>query len=191
MRIASICLFSTLVFTATPARAIMISDVEIPDTLTPVNSNVTLQLNGAGIREKFFMDIYIGALYLPEKSASAAAILSSPEPASVLMHFLYKTVSKEKITAGWTEGLEANHSPAEMQRLQPMLEQFNHLFLTVHAGDAIRIDYLPGNGTEVRINNEWRGKIAGDTFFPALLRVWLGEHPVSESLKNAMLGVAH
>jgi hypothetical protein len=191
MRNAAIYVFTILIFTATPARAIRISDVEIPDMLTPVNSAVTLQLNGAGIREKLFMDIYIGALYLPEKSASAAAILSSPEPASVLMHFLYKTVSKEKITAGWTEGLEANHSPAEMQLLQPKLEQFNQLFLTVHAGDVIRIDYLPGNGTEVRINNEWRGKVAGDAFFPALLKVWLGEHPVSISLKNAMLGVVH
>jgi hypothetical protein len=188
MRKAAMYLLSILIFTTVPAHAIKISDVEIPDTLKPFNSDVTLQLNGAGIREKFFMDIYIGALYLPEKSASAAAILSSPEPASVLMHFLYKTVSKEKITAGWMEGLEANLSPAEMQRLQPALEQFNQLFLTVHAGDAIRIDYQPGSGTEVRINNEWRGKVAGDAFFPALLKVWLGEHPVSDSLKNAMLG---
>jgi hypothetical protein len=191
MRIAATYLLSILIFTTAPALAIRISDVEIPDTLRPVNSNTTLQLNGAGIREKFFMDIYIGALYLPKKSTSAREILSSPEPASVLMHFLYKTVSKGKITTGWTEGLEANHTPAEMRMLRPILEQFNQLFLTVHAGDAIRIDYLPDSGTEVRINNVWRGKVAGDAFFPALLKVWLGEHPVSESLKDAMLGGVH
>ena len=190
MKNAAKHLFSILVFTTAPVHAIEIADVEIPDTLAPVNRDVTLQLNGAGIREKFFVDIYIGALYLPGKSTSAAAILSGAEPASVLMHFLYGTVSKEKITSGWTEGLEANHSPAEMRKLQPALEQFNQLFLTVHAGDEIRIDYFPGEGTEVRINNEWRGKVAGDAFFHALLMIWLGEHPVSESLKNAMLGGA-
>ena len=188
MNKAAMYLFLILICATAPARAIKISDVEIPDTLTPVNSDITLQLNGAGIREKFFMDIYIGALYLPEKSTSAAAILSSEKPASVLMHFLYSTVSKEKITAGWTEGLEANHSPEEMRKLQPALDQFNQLFLTMHSGDEIHIDHLPGKGTEVRINNEWRGKVDGDALFPALLKIWLGEHPVSESLKDAMLG---
>lgn len=190
MRKSAVLLISTLMFTAMPAVAMKISGVDIPDSLKPVNSDITLLLNGAGIREKFFMDIYIGALYLPERSDNAAAILSSMESASVLMHFLYKTVSKEKITSGWNQGLESNLSATEMQALRPALEKFNQLFLTVHAGDAIRIDYVPGNGTVVRINNEWRGKVADDTFFPALLKVWLGDQPVSKSLKNAMLGGA-
>ena len=34
-------------------------------------SNIGLQLNGAGIRKKFFVSVYVGALYLPEKTGVA------------------------------------------------------------------------------------------------------------------------
>ena len=46
--------------------AMEIEGVDIPDTLSPPNSDITLVLNGAGIREKFFMDIYIGARILQD-----------------------------------------------------------------------------------------------------------------------------
>ncbi len=184
------CLLLTILALAnTPAFAYRIADTEIPDTVQLVDTNTSLVLNGAGIREKFFVDIYIGALYLPEKNGDAAAILNATAPASMLMHFLYGEISRDKITDGWQDGLEANTSASEMQALQPALDKFNSLFLTAHEGDDVRIDYQPGNGTAVRINGEWRGTVDDDAFFRALLRVWLGPHPVSNDLKAGLLGV--
>ena len=55
-------------------------------------------------------------------------------------------------------------------------------------GDVISIDYIPETGTEVRNNNEWRGVIPGNDFYRALLKIWLGNEPVSDSLKQGMLG---
>jgi hypothetical protein len=105
------------------------------------------------------------------------------------MHFLYKEVGKEKITGAWAEGLAANHTAAEMQALQPQLGKFNALFRTMHKGEVIRICYLPGTGTEVRINGERLGNVEGEAFFHALLGIWLGAHPVSNDLKQGMLGI--
>jgi hypothetical protein len=181
-------LLTALILVSTPVAAYRIADVDIPDTVQLVNSDTSLVLNGAGIREKFFMDIYIGALYLPVKTPDANAILGDTGPASILMHFLYKEVSKKKITDGWNEGLAANTSTAEMKALKPDLEKFNNLFLTVRKGDVIRIDYLPGTGTEVRINGKWRGTVKGEAFFRALLKIWLGSSPVTRDLKAGMLG---
>ncbi|MDH3901367.1 MAG: chalcone isomerase family protein [Gammaproteobacteria bacterium] len=181
-------LLSVLVFTSMPAAAYRIADVDIPDSVQLLDSDTMLVLNGAGIRDKFFMDIYIGALYLPVKTPDATAILSDTEPASVLMHFLYSEVSKNKITDGWNDGMEANTTTAEMEALKPELDKFNDLFLTMHEGDVVRIDYLPGTGTVVRINGEWRGTVASETFFRTLLRTWLGSSPVSKKLKAGMLG---
>ena len=168
--------------------AMEIEGVEIPDTLSLPNSDTTLVLNGAGVRTKFFMDIYIGALYLESKTTEVKTILNDTGAASVLMHFLYSEVSKDKLTDGWTDGFENNTSQTQMQALEERITMFNKLFLTVRKGDVIRIDYLPDSGTQVRINGEWRGAVEGNDFFRALLAIWLGEKPVTKSLRKGMLG---
>jgi hypothetical protein len=189
MRTSALVLLSSLILASFPAASVTIDGVEIPDTLTVTNGNPSLVLNGAGVREKLFLDIYIGALYLPEKSGDAQAILAGTGPACVAMHFLYKEVSREKITESWEDGLAANQTATEMQALQPQLEKFNALFRTMRKGEVIRICYLPGTGTEVRINGERRGVVEGESFFHALLGIWLGAHPVSNDLKQGMLGI--
>jgi hypothetical protein len=189
MRTRVLFLLPSLMLTSLPALAVKISGVEIPDTLTLANCGPELVLNGAGVRKKLFFDIYIGALYLPAKSGDARAILASPAPASIVMHFLYKKVSRKKITDAWTDGLADNLSAAEMQALHPRLKKFNALFRTMRKDGTIRLNYLPGKGTEVWINGEHRGTVRGEDFFHALLGIWLGAHPVSDSLKQHMLGL--
>jgi len=171
-----------------PANAIEIEGVEIAETLSVADSNATLLLNGAGLREKLYIDVYIGALYLQTKSADASAILSDDGPASVQMHILYSEISKQKLTDGWIDGLEDNLSKDELQAIQPRLDAFNKLFAAAKKGDVLSIEYTPERGTEVRINGEWRGAIDGNDFFRALLKIWLGPNPVSKSLKQDMLG---
>ena len=189
MRTSALLLSSSLILASFPASSVTIDGIAIPDTLTVANEGPVLVLNGAGVREKLFLDIYVGALYLPAKSGDAQAILSASGPACVTMHFLYKQVSKEKITDAWEDGLAANNTTTEMQTIQPQLEKFNALFRTMHKGEVIRICYLPGTGTEVRINGERRGNVEGEAFFHALLAIWLGAHPVSNGLKQGMLGI--
>jgi len=180
-------LLSLLIYSL-PASAIEIEGVEIPETVSPVDSKTTLILNGAGLREKFFVDVYIGALYLQATTPDARAILSDDGPASVHMHFLYSEISKKKITDGWIEGLDANLSKSELQALQPRVDAFNKLFTVLKKGDVLKIDYSDTKGTEVRINGEWRGAVEGNDFFRALLKIWIGTNPISKSLKQDMLG---
>ena len=189
MRMKAPFLLPGLILASVTATAASIEGITVPDSLAASDSGPSLVLNGAGVRNKFFLDIYVGALYLPAKSSDADAILSSPQSACITMHFLYKKVGRKKIVGAWKDGLAANHSVAEMQALRPQLERFNALFHTVHRGDVIRICYLPGIGSEVRINGERRGTVPGESFFHALLRIWLGHHPVSANLKKGMLGL--
>ncbi len=188
MRTLTLLLMFSLMATGMPVSAYQFGGVDIPDTITLAEDGPPLVLNGAGIRKKLFMDIYVGALYLPARTTDAAAILADTGPASVLMHFVYKEVSKEKITGGWNDGFAANHTAEEMAALQPQLDAFNALFETAREGDVIRIDHLPGSGTRVLINGALSGTVAGDGFYPALLKIWLGTHPVSKGLKQGMLG---
>lgn len=189
MKTKRLILLFCLCLSGFSAGAVEIAGTDIPETMTLPNGGATLVLNGAGIREKFFMDIYIGALYLESRTSDARAILDDTGPASVMMHFLHSEVSKEKITDAWTEGLEKNVADADKAGLGARLAVFNKLFRTVRKGDVIRIDYLPDSGTEVRINGEWRGTVEGNDFFRAILSIWLGDKPVTESLRQGMLGM--
>ncbi len=170
-------------------QAIEIADIEIAPQVSIAGLDKPLLLNGAGIRYKFFFKVYIGALYLAQKQNSPKAILESDGPNRVLMHFIYDEVSQEKLTDAWLEGFENNTEKAQMEALKDRLAKFNRLFTTVHAGDVVLLDYVPGKGTTVNVKGVEKGVIKGADFNRALLAVWLGEEPVTEDLKEAMLGI--
>jgi len=174
----SLILFLGLTLSGFSVTAMEIEGVDIPDTLSLPDSDKTLVLNG----------IYIGALYLESKTNDVNTIMNDTGAASVLMHFLYSEVTKDKLTDGWTDGFENNLSRTSMQAIEERVTMFNKLFQTVHEGDVIRLDYLPNSGTQVRINGELRGTVEGNDFFRALLAIWLGERPVTKALRKDMRG---
>jgi hypothetical protein len=57
-------------------------------------------------------------------------------------------------------------------------------------GTTIVLDYLPSvGGTMLEVDGVARGEpMAGDAFYDALLRIWLGERPAQADLKRALLG---
>lgn len=169
------------------AGALEVAGIQLDETIR-LDSGPRLVLNGAGIRKKVFFNIYVGALYLEEKSTDADNILNSGKSNRVLMHFIYDGVSKKKITDGWNSGFEKNLSPETLATLRPRINEFNAMFTDTRAGDRIFLDYVPDKGTLVTINDTQKGIVAGSDFNRALLGIWLGEKPVTSSLKNALLG---
>jgi len=187
MLMKNICIVVVLLVLSQPVISQEVEGVNIPDQAV-LSNNAKVALNGAGVRTKFFFDIYIGALYTENKSSSSQQIFSQVGSKRVLMHFLYDDLAKEKITDAWTEGFKANNSEAEYQKLQTRLNYFNEFFSDMKKGEQVRMDYIPNNGTEVWVNDKLRGTIKGSDFNIALLKVWLGDEPADNSLKEAMLG---
>ncbi|MEJ2622380.1 MAG: chalcone isomerase family protein, partial [Candidatus Thiodiazotropha sp.] len=149
-----------------------IAGVSLDESLQRAEDDVTLELNGAGIREKLFFDIYVAALYLQKKSNQPSVILNNEGAARVEMWMLYSEVTQEKFIQGWNEGFKANLSKAQLNRLTDRLSQFNGWFETLHEGDVIELDYFPDKGTRVIIKGVEKGVIPGADFFQALLSVW-------------------
>ncbi|MFV2059749.1 MAG: chalcone isomerase family protein [Gammaproteobacteria bacterium] len=150
----------------------------------------SLILNGSGIRTKFFFDIYIGSLYLKNKESDIEKILNSPDEKQITLHFLYKEVSKEKLTTGWTAGFKNNNSNATFESLKERLDKFNSYFDVTKKGDVITLDFLASENTRITINGKNKGQISGADFQLALLKVWLGDDPADYNLKEAMLGLS-
>ncbi len=164
-----------------------VSGRKIPESIT-VGSDELL-LNGAGVRHKIFIKVYIGALYLTEPTHRAEEILAMPGSKSMRMFILYKKISAKKIRNAWTEGLEDNLSKERLSAIRPRLERFNALFPDLHKGDVIAMDYQPGKGTTVIYNGEERGSVKGGDFFADLLQVWIGKEPADAKLKKGVLGL--
>jgi hypothetical protein len=185
--LTSFIVLSSLIY-STSVFSREISDVNIPETISMQASNTELKLNGAGIRSKFFFDIYIGSLYLESTSNSLEQINKLSGEKSIRMHFLYSEVSKEKLTNGWLDGFKNNLSNDEYEKLLPSIKRFNSFFTDVKKGDTINLNFIPEQATQVVINDKVSGVVEGDDFFPALLRIWLGSEPADSDLKRAMLG---
>ncbi len=177
-----------LLITSQAVAAVEVAGVKVPEKISIGESGSQLVLNGAGIRKKLFIKVYVGALYLPSKQNTVAAILNAEGPKRITMHFLYKEVSAKKLVNGWNEGFEENSTAGEVKSLQERINRFNKLFRTVKKNDIIRLDYLPEKGTQVWINNKQMGTVEGADFNRALLKIWLGSKPADGGLKKAWLG---
>ena len=172
------------------AHAVEIHGINVPETAKVSDPTATLVLNGAGVRTKLFIKVYVGALYLGEKKSSAEAVLADGGTHRMALHILH-AMSAEKLGGALDDGMAANNSAAELAVLEAELKQFRSLIATggaVKEGDTIQLDYLPASGSHVIWNGKSLGTIAGEKFNRALMKVWLGEHPVDGSLKKALLG---
>ena len=180
-------LYISLLLTALPAQTeTKIAGIKLTDSYQI--GQQSLSLNGAGVRSKLFIKIYVGALYLLKTGNKPEAIIAAPGAKSMQMTMLYKEVEAEKITEGWNDGFEANLTDAELKAVENRLEKFNALFPDLRRGDIVRMDYSPDTGTQLSVNGSQLGVIEGEDFFAALLKVWIGDHPADEKLKKGLLG---
>jgi long-chain acyl-CoA synthetase len=168
-------------------NAAEVAGVKVDDKIRIGNSE--LVLNGAGLRSKLFIKVYVGALYVGQKATTSAAIYDSPQPRRMVMRML-RDVDADTLYSALEDGLKSNHSPAELAELQTQADQLGTIMKGIgkaREGDTIGMDFL-ADSVALSLNGEARGKVAGVGFGKALLKVWLGDKPVDASLKKALLG---
>ncbi len=187
MRRTSILLSVLLVVAASISdlRAGTLAGVTLPDTVQA--GGKTLVLNGIGLRTKFFVKVYVGGLYLEQKSSDAAAILKTDVPKRVVMHFV-RNVSKNQVTDGFNESFE-NNTPDAKKTLKAEIDQFLGALESVNDGDEVVITYLPGTGTTLTVKGKDKVTISAPSFAEVIFSVWLGPKPPNQDLKKGLLGL--
>jgi hypothetical protein len=170
---------------AFPVAAAEVAGVNI-DEKTRVG-NAELSLTGAGLRKRVFFQVYAIGLYVADRKADP---IGQPGPKRVLIHML-RDVGAEQFTEALAEGIKANHSEAEAAALEPRVKQLGAVMAEIgeaKKGMAIALDWT-GSETQVLVGGKAAGRpIEGEDFYRALLRIWLGEKPVQDDLKKALLG---
>ncbi len=171
------------------AWAAELEGVKMPDTMKLANRD--LVLNGIGLRSRFGFKVYVAGLYLLSKSNDAGMLLQQLGPKRVAM-VMKRDVEAQTFLNALRDGLTANHTEAQLAALKDRLQRFDETIAAIKEakqGDRIDLDYVPDSGTQIIHNGKAIGTlISGEDFYRALLRIWLGDNPVQESLKQGWLG---
>lgn len=181
--------FASLLLTAmlsAPASALTVEGVDVPETYQAMGTE--LKLNGAGTRSKWFMDLYVGGLYVPESISDGEAVINADEPQAITLHIISGMITSERMTEATLEGFEAS-TDGNMAPVQDDIDQFMAVFREeIKEGDVFDLVYLPGEGVRVLKNGDVRDTVGDLAFKKALFGIWLSDKPAQENLKERMLG---
>jgi len=165
----------------------IIEEATLPNEV--VFNGEELVINGAGLREKFFFDIYAGALYVKNKSKKASEIANADETMAVKVHILSGMMTRKKLGSALRDGFvkSTNNNVAPLQK---RLEKFIS-FVTeeIEVGQVFDMVYIKGKGCVLYKNGVEKGYVEGLDFKKALFNIWLGNKPVDKDLKKEMLGI--
>jgi hypothetical protein len=178
-----------LFLVAFPSFAAEVAGVKLEDRDRVANAD--LVLNGAGLRKRAFFQVYAAGLYLAERKTAAHEAIAAPGPKRVAIHML-RDVDADEFSGALAGGIKNNHGDAEAKALEPRVRQLAAIMAEMKEakkGMRITLDWLPAAGTQVTIEGKPAGTaIQGEDFFRALLKIWLGDRPVQDDLKKALLG---
>ena len=184
--ISSVCL---------PAQALDVAGVSYQPASQMGSSRLTL--NGAGTGLQAAYRLYTAGLYLEQPVHAAQGVLANTGGKQVRLVML-RDASPRQMTELLTQGLVDNTDNDTLADLISEIFEIG-LMLNEHGvfrtGDTVQIDSHPLTGTTVTIGSGARASADSQSFanphmFPALMGIWLGDHPVDAGLKQAMLGTS-
>lgn len=174
---------------AAVTSAAEIAGVKIADTARVDGKE--LVLNGAGVRTRAIFKVYTMALYLGQKESTTAGVLACPGARRVHLVML-RDLTGEEFGQAFMAGISANTDKLEKGRILHQMSKLGEVFVNVGGvkkGDSLTMDWVPGKGTVLELNNKSISEpIADQAFYNATLKIWLGDKPVDQALKPQLLG---
>jgi len=184
--LTAVMVFAAIMATSLPSYAKKVAGVDIEDTQSV--GGVELVLNGAGLRKKLFIKLYVGGLYLDTVNNDAAAIVDADAPMMITLDLLSDLVTRKKMLKALNDGFK-NSTGGNTEPLQAEIDQMKEAMQgKISSGDNITYAYEPGVGTHIVHNDKESAVIEGLEFKKALFGIWLSDKPAQDSLKKAMLG---
>jgi len=148
-----------------------------------------LLFNGAGIREKMWIDLYVGSLYVDKKSKNAKELVNSKNAIAMRLDVISSMVTSKKMVDALDEGLMKSTNN-NITPIKEKIDKFKSYFKEeIKVGDKFILVYVPEKGVIFYKNGVKKGVIEGYDFKKALFGIWLGDNPADEGLKEGLLGL--
>ena len=152
--------------------------------------NTRVELNGAGLRTRLTFKVYAMGLYLRQPTSSPAAVLDDAGVKRIRI-VMIRDLKGKQFADALLAGLERNHDSVTLAALKPATDALLTAIMSsgeAKAGTELILDQLASGATRLLINGQAQGSdIADPAFYPALLRIWLGEGPADSALKADLL----
>ncbi len=152
-----------------------------------------LVLAGAGVRYRAVFKVYAAGLYIKAKADTPDAIIKMDGAKRVQIKML-RDVSGKDLGKAFTEAMQKNMIPEDRAKTINGIFKFGQIFADIKnapSGSLVQVDWVPNAGAQVIFDGKPAGEpIKEPEFYNALLRIWVGEHPAEEAIKDAWLGKA-
>ncbi len=148
-----------------------------------------LILNGIGRAKQLSDSFYLGALYLQQPFRSVDNITYINNYKRMQMRIVSRRVSSRRFSQYWKESISINNPRNVWEPQVADVLAFTDFFSkTLKKGDIVNIDFIPGLGTFVHINDVVMGRIRNPGFYNLLIMTWLGNRPPNEQFKLGVMG---
>ncbi len=148
-----------------------------------------LILNGAGLRELLWVDIYACGLYLHRPNTDPVDIVDRNETMIMRMDILSKAVSHDKMVKAFYKGFIDGNSKDTIEKYGREIDVFlKHIEgLKLKVGDKVDVVYEPSIGVSLYLNYNKVGTVGNLGFKKAIFNIWLSDNPVDKSLHKELL----
>lgn len=170
-----------LVLAAAAIAGARAQTVESPPAITP-DGGTALPLAGQAAREYLLgaVELYIVGLYA-EGGFDPSRLASADVPKVLRIAVQYKDDLRRRVSLDWRRELVPVLEPAAAAHIRGAFAPLQH-------GDVVLVEYVPAQGTTVRVNRSVVVPGASHELMLSFLDHWLGQRPVSEEVKRALLG---
>ncbi len=179
-------ILAAIVATSTSSFAQSVGDIEVPESIK--TQQQILQLNGAGTRSKFFMDLYVGSLFTASQTQQASPVIAGQMPAAIRLNITSSMITSEKLADALQEGFNLA-TGGDTSAIDSSIQDFVTATFAeaINEGDQFTLVSVPGEGVYSYKNETLLTNINNEAFRKALMSVWLGEKPTDKTLKKDML----
>ena len=130
-------------------------------------------------------DVYAAALYAPANLSTRQAWDQLKDLRLALYYF--RDIDRSDVIKAATTALERQQTAATLARLKPELDQLHARFRDIRSGDRYALDFRPGRGLNLEINDQVVFSSRNDELARAYLGIWLAPKGLSDSLRNSLL----
>ena len=143
----------------------------------------TLKLVGAGLREKWFFDVYTMAAYSESGSCDRQRLIKDDEVKLLKLNML-RDVSAQKMASTIGESFEEHMPKNADAQLKAQRRTFESYFKKeCSEGTVLEFMYVPGKGTLLKQNGEEMGPVLeGKAFQEVLWDIYFGKDTCCDDL---------